>query len=150
MKLFLDDCRSVFDCTYYLNDSTYRVRDGWTIVRNYNEFKTLIHKMVDDGTFKDIELISLDNDLEVNHYMPQEEWEAFNQVDLQLRGTDDTGLHCAALLVTITVENDLPMPEFLCHSQNPVAKQNILTLLNNFRGFHKVVQDYNEHRSKGK
>lgn len=48
-------------------------------------------------------------------------------------GEGKTGYDCAKWLVEFCLDNQLPLPEFVVHSQNPVGKENIESLLNNFK-----------------
>lgn len=50
-------------------------------------------------------------------------------------GLGKTGFDCAKWLVEFCIDNDLKLPEFFVHSQNPVGKENIEGLLNNFRKY---------------
>jgi len=43
-----------------------------------------------------------------------------------------SGFDCAKWLVNYCLDNGKPIPKFVVHSQNPVGKQNIESLLNNF------------------
>ena len=102
-KLFLDDIRSVSTVYPKLSDSDF------VIVRNFEDFKsTIIEKGIPD-------LISFDNDL----------------------GLDENGIlvpdgyACAKWLVYDS-GLDLLNLKFLVHSQNPVARDQILCLLNNY------------------
>jgi len=47
-------------------------------------------------------------------------------------GEDESGYDCAKYLVEYCIEYNLPLPKFSVHSQNPVGKENIERLLNNF------------------
>jgi len=48
-------------------------------------------------------------------------------------GLGKTGYDCAKWLVEFCLDKNLILPEFQVHSQNPVGKENIETLLNNFK-----------------
>ena len=47
-------------------------------------------------------------------------------------GEEKTGYDCAKWLVGFCMDNNLQLPEFYVHSQNPVGKGNIQILLDNF------------------
>jgi hypothetical protein len=47
-------------------------------------------------------------------------------------GEDESGYDCAKYLVEYCIEHNLSLPKFSVHSQNPVGKENIERLLNNF------------------
>ena len=50
-------------------------------------------------------------------------------------GEDLSGYDCAKYLVEYCLANQLPPPDYRVHSQNPVGKENIERLLENFRSF---------------
>lgn len=52
-------------------------------------------------------------------------------------GLGKTGYDCAKFLVDYCLHNELKITEFTVHSQNPVGKENIEKLLNNFRAYLK-------------
>jgi hypothetical protein len=48
-------------------------------------------------------------------------------------GEDLSGYDCAKYLVEYCLTHQLPLPNYKVHSQNPVGKENIERLLENFR-----------------
>lgn len=48
-------------------------------------------------------------------------------------GDGASGYDCAKDLVEYCFRFNKPLPEFRCHSANPVGRENILGLLNNFK-----------------
>lgn len=48
-------------------------------------------------------------------------------------GLEESGFDCAKWLVNYCLDKKKELPEFTVHSQNPVGKQNIESLLNNFK-----------------
>ncbi|AZB32132.1 cyclic-phosphate processing receiver domain-containing protein [Chryseobacterium balustinum] len=52
-------------------------------------------------------------------------------------GLGKTGYDCAKFLVEYCLEKQLDLPCFFVHSQNPVGKLNIESLLKNFQKFQK-------------
>ena len=48
-------------------------------------------------------------------------------------GEDLSGYDCAKYLVDYCLAHQLPLPNYQVHSQNPVGKENIERLLENFR-----------------
>ena len=48
-------------------------------------------------------------------------------------GLQESGYDCAKWLVAYCLDNEMKLPDFVVHSQNPVGKQNIASLLSNFR-----------------
>jgi hypothetical protein len=122
--LFLDDYRHPYDC-FQLSQNPIYLQEKWTIVRNYNQFVNWITK---NGMPK---LISFDHDLASSHYTPEYLWTDYEKSkawqDAQVH-TEKTGYDCAWWLVN----NCEKLPLFLCHSQNPVGRDKITKLLNEF------------------
>lgn len=83
------------------------VPNGFSGVKSYLEFTDFILK---NGL---PEFISFDHDL----------------------GEEKTGYDCAKWLVEYCMNNKFPLPEFFVHSQNPVGKENIQRLLDNFNKY---------------
>jgi len=50
-------------------------------------------------------------------------------------GEDLSGYDCAKYLVEYCLEHQLPLPDYQVHSKNPVGKENIERLLENFKNF---------------
>ena len=50
-------------------------------------------------------------------------------------GEEKTGYDCAKFLVEYCLDHHTKLPEYLVHSQNPVGKENIEKLLDNFSNF---------------
>ena len=122
-KLFLDDIRQVRDaCNYMPNPRVYWDED-WDIVRNYVEFVKYIEK---NGL---PDLISFDHDLADIHY--EVDFRDWNDLTSEQLGVEETGLDCAKWLVDYCVDNELKIPEFYIHSQNPTGGENIRKYLEN-------------------
>lgn len=84
-------------------------------LKNYDEFITHI---TENGL---PDILSLDHDLS---------WEDM----IGKPSTEKTGYDCARWLVEYCMDNNKNLPGITqCHSQNPVGKKNIVTLLNNFK-----------------
>lgn len=77
-------------------------------VYSYEEFEAFI---LENGLPK---LISFDHDL----------------------GEGKTGYDCAMFLVEFCLDHNLKLPDYFIHSQNPVGKENIEKLLENFERFY--------------
>ncbi|WCM41597.1 hypothetical protein MG290_11655 [Flavobacterium sp. CBA20B-1] len=91
----------------YLDDLR-PIPEGFIGVRSYTEF---VDYITQNGL---PDFISFDHDL----------------------GLEESGFDCAKWLVNYCLDNRKKMPDFIVHSQNPVGKQNIKSLLNNFRKKH--------------
>ncbi|MDN3674295.1 hypothetical protein QWY99_14625 [Flavobacterium branchiarum] len=88
----------------YLDDLR-PIPEGHIGVSSYTEFVTYI---TDSGL---PDFISFDHDL----------------------GLEESGYDCAKWLVNYCLDNNFRLPKFDVHSQNPVGKENILSLLQNFK-----------------
>lgn len=62
----------------------------------------------------------------------QTEWPDIIDFDHDL-GTEQTGYDIAKYIVNICLNKNYRLPEFYCHSANPCGKENILSLLQNFK-----------------
>jgi hypothetical protein len=113
--LFLDDIRLPIDCLDFIKsskiDTQIYLNDTWAIVRSYDEFIAWIE------THGLPELISFDHDLGLSQDSNLEE---------------KNGLTCVKWLVNYCMDNDLIIPEYIVHSQNPVGKVNIQGYLEGF------------------
>lgn len=99
----------------------------WVIVRNYNEF---VKKIEEDGMPV---FISFDHDLADEHYnkaMYDNGDGEYNKLYFEFK--EKTGFDCAKWLVNHCLDNNLKMCDYKAHTMNPVGKQNIESLLNNF------------------
>lgn len=133
--LWLDDIRNPFIPTYINQYKQLRdVRDSsfyeviW--VRNYEEMKEWIaHNSLPD-------IISFDHDLADEHYTPPKYWDDY-QASKEYQDSQDykekTGLDCAKMVVDYCMDYNRQLPHYFSHSANPVGRDNILGLLNNFK-----------------
>ena len=67
-------------------------------------------------------------------YLEREGLPDFISFDHDL-GEDLSGYDCAKYLVEYCLEHQLPLPDYQVHSQNPVGRENIERLLENFKRF---------------
>lgn len=114
--LFLDDIRYPIDVYRYTKQDIY-LRKDWHIARNYEQF---VNRILGNGL---PEMISFDHDLADEHYWNNDAGSF----------VEKTGYDCAKWLIDYCMDNDLDLPEFYCHSMNPVGKGNIESLLKNFK-----------------
>lgn len=123
-KLFLDDFRIPMDCILHclvpINIRSIYNSSDWVIVRNYKEFVDFI---VESGM---PDFISFDHDLADIHYSQD-----FSNPDAI--NVEKTGYDCAKWLINYCMDNNLKLPNFVVHSQNPVGKKNIESILFNFK-----------------
>jgi hypothetical protein len=112
----------------YLDDIRIPVEDGWTVVRNFEEFKTAVQT----AGLENIECISFDHDLgesAMDEYFrnvrPNYKLEYENI-------TEKTGYDCAKWLVDYAISNKTVIPQVYIHSANPVGAANIFGYINNY------------------
>lgn len=120
--LFLDDVRNPRDVKWMVLPPAH-----WIIVRNYNEFVKVI-------TDKGIpEYITFDHDLADEHYRQSMYNPDGRYTRYYTDGTfkEKTGFHCAQWLVNYCIDNVKKLPECICHSMNPIGRENILALFKN-------------------
>ena len=131
-KLFLDDIRSLEETYSYTRYESF-LNDEWEIVRDYKQFVDHIQHNWD--TYKAFpDMIAFDHDLDDTHYMPQELWGTDYDKWAEEQGFDEkTGMDCAHWLVDFCMDNNLTLPDWICHSMNPAGRDNINHLLLNFR-----------------
>jgi hypothetical protein len=126
-NLFLDDIRHPYSCLKYVRDVPLEIysKHDWMIVRNYDEFVEAI-------TFHGLPtLISFDHDLGEAHYaIDFQDWNDYSSNDL---GVVETGLDAAKWLINYCMDHKLALPECYVHSMNPVGRENIRKLLENFK-----------------
>lgn len=126
-KLFLDDVRSPKDAIGLVpsNLNKFYWENDWDVVRNYDEFVQYIEV---NGV---PEFVSFDHDLGDTAMA-----EYFNNVaSKKIINYDNikekTGLDCAKFLVEYCADENVPLPEHIVHSANPVGKQNIESFIEN-------------------
>jgi len=127
--LFLDDIREPVHAFAYTKQAMFLTKK-WEIVRSFDEFKNYIET---NGlpTF-----ISFDHDLADEHYLSahlQSDHNQSKEWQDALVPKEKTGYDCALWLVDYCIDNHLKLPEYYCHSMNPVGKDNIIGLLLSFQ-----------------
>lgn len=88
----------------FLDDVRQRPDDTFIVLRNFDEFKEFI------DLYGIPKFISFDHDL----------------------GAEKSGYDCAKYLVNYCLNKEYKLPLFKVHSQNPVGRENIEKLLNNY------------------
>jgi len=122
-NLFLDDIRVPSTVNTYMPELGKDYFDAeWVIVRNYGEF---VDYLSTNGLPN---MVSFDHDLADVGYDYKTYTETFTY-------QEKTGFDCAKYLVDYCIDNDLLVPNFVVHSQNPVGNENIEGLLQNFKKF---------------
>ena len=127
--LFLDDIREPEHAYEYTKQEIF-LKQKWEVVRNFDEFKSYIEK--NGMPF----FISFDHDLADTHYTPEHLWTDYDKSkewqDAQVH-KEKTGYECAMWLVDYCIDNNLQLPNYYCHSMNPVGKDKIVGLLRSFQ-----------------
>jgi hypothetical protein len=120
----------------YLDDVRTPVADGWTIVRNYDQFVSTIMYI----GLENIELISLDHDLGDS---AMKEWKtgvtknyAINYDNI----TEKTGMDCTKWLVNQWLDGQ-PVVDVVVHSANAIGSANMMGYINNYRHLHHLPQN---------
>jgi hypothetical protein len=110
--LFLDDIRHPYDAFNYTKQTMFLQKE-WIIVRDYNQF---VEHIIENGLPY---FIAFDHDLADEHY-------DYDDVKTGKEYKEKTGLDCAKWLVDHCIDNNLDLPQYFVHSQNPVGKDNII------------------------
>jgi hypothetical protein len=120
----------------YLDDVRTPVEDGWTIVRNYDDFVSTIMYLGLDR----IELISLDHDLGDS---AMKEWHTNVARNYTLNYdniTEKTGMDCVKWLVNQWLDGQ-PVVDVVVHSANAIGSANMMGYINNYRHIHQLPQN---------
>jgi hypothetical protein len=126
--LFLDDIRNPENAFEYTKQRMF-IDKQWVVVRNFDEFKSHIE------TNGMPHFISFDHDLVDSHYTPEYLWndyEKSKEWQDQQTHNEKTGYDCALWLINNCIDNNLELPEYYCHSMNPVGKDKIINLFNSY------------------
>lgn len=126
--IWLDDYRNPFENNgEWLVFSPLKQPFETIWVKNYNEFCNWITKNgLPDGICFDHDLGLVGHIERVNEGMSKRKSKVFKQ-------EEKTGMDCAKFLVEYCMDNDLPLPLYNIQSANPVGKENINSLLTNFK-----------------
>ena len=126
-NIFLDDERQPNEAIYWEHDDkscwiTERPLLHWEIVKSHDEFVTKITK---NGIPK---TISFDHDLADEHYV-----EGISGTQPKYgEYKEKTGYECLKWLVEYCNERNLPLPKCYIHSFNPVGRENMFSLIENY------------------
>lgn len=124
MKIFLDDIR--------------RCPEGWTLVRNFEEFTYLIAKVFKESSILEIKEISFDHDLSYEHYQAYH-----SEVDLtKFKFKEKTGYDCACWFISKCLDKGVhpdSLPKFTVHSYNPVGARRIADALLSYTNTWNIV-----------
>jgi hypothetical protein len=118
-RLFLDDVRDPYKVTW-----VQMPLGPWVIARDYAEFCGIIE------TKGVPEFVAFDHDLADEHYRPSMYNPDRHYSNYYTDGTfrEKTGYDCAKWLIEYCFEKKLPLPARVCHSMNPIGRENIQKL----------------------
>jgi hypothetical protein len=122
-KIYLDDIRTPVDNT-------------WTVVRNYEEFISMITSI----GLENIEIISLDHDLGDS---AMKEWLHGVVRNYQINYdniTEKTGMDCAKWLVRQWMDG-APVVDVVVHSANAIGSANMMGYINNYKHINRLPQN---------
>lgn len=122
-KIYLDDVRTPVDNT-------------WTVVRNYEEFISMITSI----GLENIEIVSLDHDLGAS---AMREWLHGVVRNYQINYdniTEKTGMDCAKWLVRQWMDG-APVVDVVVHSANAIGSANMMGYINNYRHINRLPQN---------
>ena len=103
----------------YLDDVRNPKSEGWTVVRNHDDF---VNHITEHGLPEEI---SFDHDLAEVHYDPITWKQGFTY-------HEKTGYDCAKWLVNECMIKGVKHPPYIVHSMNPVGKQNIISYVESY------------------
>lgn len=112
----------------YLDDVRTPTVEGWTVVRNYEEFvSTIMYHGLEN-----IETISLDHDLG-DGAMTEYYTNVRNNYRLDYENIQEkTGYDCCKWLVNESINKNIPLPKIFVHSANPIGSANMMGYINNY------------------
>jgi hypothetical protein len=120
----------------YLDDIRTPVEDGWTVVRNYEQF---VSTVMYNG-LENINIISLDHDLG-DSAMTEWRTNVYNNYKLDYNNiTEKTGMDCAKWLVEQWMDGQ-PVVDVFTHSANAIGSANIMGYINNYRHVNRLPQN---------
>jgi len=127
INIFLDDYRQPQEAYSYTKNAIY-LTEKWEIAKNYPQFCKKLEWIKSKGY--EIGIVSFDHDLINAHYVELQNDSIDYNHEIFKDDKNKTGYHCALHLVEHCFNNELKPPEYLCHSMNPIGKENILRILN--------------------
>lgn len=113
LVIWVDDKRDPFSDVWHpvaTNKSIFTEEPIIAWLKSYDEFVNWLNLSVNDKEILFPALVCFDHDL----------------------GEEKSGMDCAKYLVNFCIENNLELPQYTCHSSNPVGRENILSYLNSY------------------
>lgn len=124
LNIFLDDERTP---TYIEKELGIFFPNNWKIVRNYTDFKNII-----DENIYDVELISFDHDIA-------------SFID----GVEYTGKTAVDYLINKCIDNNIELPNWYIHTNNPSGELNIMSSLKTYYKYFKNIELNTNNYTKG-
>lgn len=101
--------------------------------KNYDEF---VYFIISEGL---PDAICFDHDLGIPKHVERVSGGMSKRKSKEFKKEEKTGYDCALWLVDYCLEYILPLPKWNIQSQNPVGKENIKCLLENYEKHYKVL-----------
>jgi len=121
--IFLDDIRTPISTRH-----VQLPRASWKVVRDYKGFCNAINQY--HNKYNGVpRFIAFDNDLDAEHYRDSMFGDPARYNDYYDTFQEKTGYDCAKWLIEFCRSKQLRIPDFICHSMNPVGKKNIESIL---------------------
>ena len=120
----------------YLDDVRTPIANGWTVVRNYDEFVSKIEEI----GLKNIEIISLDHDLGDSAMLEWYNGVSKNYVLNYDYITEKTGMDCTKWLVEKWLDGE-PVCKVMVHSANAIGAANMMGYINNYLHLNRLQQN---------
>lgn len=125
--LWLDDVRDPFDKKINWLVFSPIPTDELTEVVWVKSYGKFIEFITDNGV---PDAICFDHDLADCHYAIAQDWEAYYNKEKDFK--EYTGYDCAKWLIDYCMKYKCPLPKWNSQSANPIGKDNINGLLNNY------------------
>lgn len=114
LVVWVDDERDPFGEVWHSVALNKRYINGDAVIiwlKNYDDFTGWLKTAIEDWGNLFPTLFSFDHDL----------------------GKEKTGLDCVKHLVEVCMDNNIELPTCICHSMNPVGRENIISYINSYR-----------------
>ena len=114
LVVWVDDERDPFSEEWHSEALNKRYINGDAVIiwlKNYDDFTGWLKTAIEDWGSLFPTLFSFDHDL----------------------GKEKTGLDCVKHLVEVCMDNNIELPTCICHSMNPVGRENIISYINSYR-----------------
>jgi hypothetical protein len=112
----------------YLDDVRTPTEGDWEVVRNYDEFVSIINLR----GLENIETISLDHDLGegamIEYYTNVKNNFTLDYNNIQ----EKTGYDCCKFLIDLSMNKNILLPQVYVHSANPIGSANMMGYINNY------------------